>query len=201
MSVSFWGVKEDGNSIEGERTPETACLCAQMDPTWDMYLEKSDRESLARSAHPECPHCQGTGVEPGYDTQAEINYSSMNARIVLSLLGLCAPPSRIPLKDMTPSFGLDSGQNDLTGDQTVPEMRQRIMVARATFDTQVSALTSEEECVYGAPRTNEEGAVELRPLRAWSRGLDEEDIREKFYALVDFVELIASEGATTVHWG
>lgn len=112
------------------------------------------------------------------ETWQFFNWSNGNARLVLSMLGF-------------------SG-DDLYGEATIVECRRAVMRARSRDAAQ---YTRPEEIVYGAPRANEDGTVELKPVRVHSGGLDTSGVRERMEAFAQFVEVAAKLGATHIHWG
>lgn len=86
------------------------------------------------------------------------------------------------------------------GDMTIAEARRAVMRARATFERKAPGLVREPSTEYGAPRTREDGSIELRPVRAVSGGLDLarlEGYVERFDALVQGLE---ARGATRIAW-
>jgi hypothetical protein len=112
------------------------------------------------------------------ETWQFFNWSNGNARLVLNLLGF-------------------SG-DDLYGEATIVECRRAVMRARSRNAEQ---YTRPEEIVYDAPRVNEDGTVELRPVRVYSFGLDAPGVCERMEAFAAFVEVAAKLGATHIHWG
>lgn len=106
------------------------------------------------------------------------NWSNANARLVMSLLGFEAV--------------------DLCGEASIAECRRAVMLARARG---AGAYTREDEIGHGAPRTKEDGTVELKPVRLHSFGLDEAGVRERAEVFAAFVEVAAGLGATHIHWG
>jgi len=126
-----------------------------------------------------------------------LNLNNVNARALLALLGWAAAPSRIPLGEIR--VGEPTGEFDLWGERTLPDARRAVMVARATFDRRVSALVREDDC--GAPRVREDGAVEMRPVRVQSFGLDAEGLRDRLESFAALVEEGGTLGAVKVTWG
>jgi len=108
----------------------------------------------------------------------QFNWSNRNARLVLALLGLEDPY--------------------LSGEASVAECRRALMLARSR---DASAYTRGEEVEYGAPRPNEDGTIELKPVRMLSYGLDSEGVRHRMEAFAQFVEVAAKLGATHIRWG
>jgi hypothetical protein len=62
-------------------------------------------------------------------------------------------------------------------------------------------LVREEETVYGPPRTDEDGTVQLRPLRVFSRGLSLQGLNDRITAFAALVQDAAEAGATRINWG
>jgi len=201
MGVTFWGITSDGDYVPGHPEPDTGCLCSQLDPTWDMYLEGSDMESLARSADPKCPWCNGTGVQPGYHPPAQKDFANANARDLLYLMGLAGAPVHRPLDEIVVSCCNSDQPFDMYGNLSVPDMRQHIMVARATFDNKVEWLVHDEEKLYGKPYKDEEGVIQMRPLRVVAPEKTADQIKERLESLASFVEAVARQGATVIRWG
>jgi hypothetical protein len=98
-------------------------------------------------------------------------------------------------------FPLEDGHVPSQGEVSVPEARCAVMRARATFDREAPKHVRPTEIDHGAPRAREDGTVELRPLRAYWFGLDEDGIRDRIERFARFVEAIAERGATHVAWG
>jgi len=96
--------------------------------------------------------------------------------------------------------GLDPG-DDLCGEAPLPEVRRAIIRARATFRRRVAAFTRPQEVVYGRPRVGDDGAVELRPVRVWSAGIDEDYLARQLDRLEVLVAALAERGATPLGWG
>jgi len=65
----------------------------------------------------------------------------------------------------------------------------------------LSSFTREEHVEYGAPRADEDGVVELKPLRLMSMSLDEEGIARRLDNLSKFVQAATEAGATDISWG
>jgi len=202
MGISFWGITENNNYVPGIREPDSGCLCSQMAPSWDMYLEGSDLEELAREADPNCPYCKGTGVEPGYEPPAEQGFANANARDLLYLMGLASAPQNIPLDEIVVQCcGDENHQDDMYGNLSVPEMRQHIMMARARFDNKVKSLTYEEEVLYGKPFKDEDGVYQMRPQRVVLPAKTADAIKDRLERLAGFVEAVSRQGATVIRWG
>lgn len=92
-----------------------------------------------------------------------LNLANDNAHRLLALLGLPGAPA---------------------GECTIAEARRAILRAR---NVKVGSYAREDQVVHGAPREREDGAIELRPTRAWIRGLSVERLAgyvERLDALV-----------------
>jgi len=109
------------------------------------------------------------------------NWNAGNGRAVLGLLGLA--------------------NDELAGEATLPEIRRAILAARARFDRRAPDFVREEVVEYGAPREDEDGVVEMRPLRFFAGGLDLVGIRRRLEELAAFVEAAAELGADAISWG
>jgi hypothetical protein len=179
MSVNFHSNVTNPTTTEAS----SPCLCAQMAESFcgamDGDLSDAVRADLRANANPTCPICHGTGVEVREESDAPtLNLASGNARLLLEALGLAHP--------------------DLWGDLPVPEARRAIMLARSRSD--LTPFTRELEVTYGAPRTNEDGSVELRPLRSFGREVDVERMTSYIERFAAFVETSVSRGATIITW-
>ena len=108
-----------------------------------------------------------------------VNWSNANASILFALLGV--------------------GES-LIGEAPLPDVRRGIIRARATFDTRAPKLARPDAVAYGAPRTCDDGTVELRPIRMLSFGLDEEGMRTRLVAFERAVEALADLEATHIAW-
>ncbi len=96
---------------------------------------------------------------------------------------------------------LEDGHVPPGGEVSIPEARRALMRARASFRRVAPTLVRTTEIEYGAPRAQEDGTVELRPLCGVSFGLDEDGIAARLDRLAQFVEAVAERGATHVAWG
>lgn len=199
MSVSFWGITENGDYIPGNPELTSGCLCSQLAPTWDMYLEGSDLEELAQEADQNCPWCHGTGVESPHAMVAEVNFASANARDILYLMGLADASSPLPLNTVV--IPGEDDQEILAGEIPVPNMRQRIMVARASFDNKVGMLERSAEEIKGEPYTDEDDVAHIHPVRVTVPAKTSDRIYERLEDVASFVEDMASKGAQNIRWG
>lgn len=170
----------------GTRLVDSACLCAQMASTWDMYLEGTDLEELRSEADSACVLCGGTGVSPIEEGGIEINLCNLNAAAFLTLLGfeVC---------------------EHLIGKCTVATARRALMGARARFDRVAPGLVREGVELVSPRRvaTREDGVLELvgGRLRGVTGSLELEDLRGYVRRFSMFVELVARHGATHIVWG
>jgi len=168
-----------------ETTKPEPCLCAQMAERWidamDGDWSEAVKVNLKAEANPACPFCKGTGIE-GFtrDDRPHINWANDNGVRVLATLGIV-------------------GEDAPYGEMTIAEARRAVMRARSRSD--LSAYTREEEVRHGAPRADENGVVELKPLRVYSPSLDENSIQDRIEQFAHFVEESAARGATLVRWG
>jgi hypothetical protein len=74
------------------------------------------------------------------------------------------------------------------------------MRARATFHQRAHAFVRRSEIVHGSPRVNHDGTVELRPVRVWVGGIDEEYLMRQLDRLGVLVGELAERGATHLGW-
>jgi hypothetical protein len=127
-------------------------------------------------------------------------------------------PARVYLDDDdVRNFGLNAGNAALlwplldlpfedghvppAGEVSIADARRALMRARATFEREAPKHVRPTEIEHSAPRVREDGTVELRPLRAYWFGLDEEGLIGRLERFRQFVEAIAERGATHVAWG
>lgn len=94
-----------------------------------------------------------------------------------------------------------NGSADMYGEKSLPEVRQAIMRAKATFERRAAAYTREEEVVYGKPRDNGDGTVTLKPLRVYGAGLGTDKLASYLDRLAVLTEALAAKGATHITWG
>lgn len=163
-------------------TKEEPCLCAQMAECFGEAFDngvEGHRSALATEAQEGCPTCKGTGVESVEESdRPELNLANLNATALLSALALA---------------------NDFGGQVSLADARRAVMRARARKSLAPFGFAS--EAVHGAPRTNEDGSIELRPLRVHSFGLDADGLKDRVERFASFVEESASRGATVIFWG
>lgn len=178
MSVTF----HSNATLETLSVKTEACLCAQGSELWTMDLTGASEETLEdlrAHADPECHTCKGTGVESRQDSDKPyVNWCNGNAVVMIRVLGLRGAEH---------------------GDASIAEARRAVI--RATSRSDLSAYARPDEHVYGQPRTDENGTIELRPLRVVSQGLDAGDIKERIEQFAEFVEESARRGATRIWWG
>ena len=89
---------------------------------------------------------------------------------------------------------------DLCGQIGVPEARRAIMKARASFDRKAPTFTRAVVVEHGRPRQNEDGTIEMRPIRYISGGIDEGYLAERLERFAVLVEALAARGATSIEW-
>ena len=73
--------------------------------------------------------------------------------------------------------------------------------ARATFDRVASRLIRYGKVQYSPPRANEDGSVEIRPLRYVEPAVGTEYLARQIDRFEKYVEHVAKKGATHVSWG
>ena len=86
MSVSFIVDVQIARELANE-----PCLCAQMSPAFSAIFlgESDDWQALRADADPNCPTCDGTGVERvERDMRPQENFANGNAAIVAGAMGL-----------------------------------------------------------------------------------------------------------------
>jgi hypothetical protein len=162
-------------------TEESPCLCAQVTTGFVSMMRGHDtpeaRVHLAAGADPACLSCGGSGVErvPREDPLC-LNLANENAFRLLALLGLPVAPG---------------------GECTIAEARRAILRAR---NAKMGSYAREDQVVHGAPGEREDGAIELRPTRAWIRGLSVERLAGYVERLDALVRNGSETGATKLVW-
>jgi hypothetical protein len=91
---------------------------------------------------------------------------------------------------------LDTVQDSIS----IHEARRALWAAQARFEQLALKHTFEGEIVHGEPRTDEDGVVELRPVRVINCGLDMAGIERRFGELCRFIDDAVSAGATDISW-
>jgi hypothetical protein len=112
----------------------------------------------------------GVGVHVDLDSEHYFNLANGNARAFLGFLGI------------------DS--DELYGELPIPAVRQKIMVARATFDRKVDDFTRP-------------GSDTKRPgqCRVIEGGIDRDYFERRLREFAALVEELAQKGATHISWG
>jgi hypothetical protein len=118
------------------------------------------------------------------DDPRQLNWNVGNAAALWPLLGLPAHGGEVPQH----------------GEVPIPDARRALVRARALFDREAPRLARPAKLEHGGPRRREDGAIELRPLRAFSARLDVEGIARRVDAFARFVEAIGERGATHIAW-
>ena len=83
---------------------------------------------------------------------------------------------------------------------TLLEVQRAIAKAKSSFKKEAGKYTRETEIGYGPPR-EEDGVVELRPLRYVSYGIDERYLATQLERLEEYMGRLAEAGAERVGWG
>jgi len=133
-------------------TDDSPCLCAQMTLGFVSMMRGLDtpavRANLATGADAGCPSCGGAGVERvPRENPLCLNLANDNAFRLLALLGLPVTP---------------------LGECSIAHARRALLRAR---NVDLGNHVRDDEVVQGTPCEREDGTVELRPIRAWIRGL------------------------------
>jgi hypothetical protein len=110
------------------------------------------------------------------------NLSNMNGRAFLDFLGL-------------------ESEDGPCGEASIADMRRAIFRAVNTFDRAIKPFTRETVTEYGTHRVNDDGTVELRPIRVVEFGIDESYFAQRLAQLATLVEALAARGATHITWG
>lgn len=171
------------SDVQGKTTTkDEPCLCAQMCDAFIQMMDGQDtpeiRAALKAEANSECYMCHGEGVDHVPQTDApELNLCNANAHLLLGTLGL-------PTEDI--------------GKITLSEARRGLL--RAFNRSDLSGFTREQEVLHGAPRAQEDGTVEMRPVRGVSGGLDENALRDRLERFEALIREAGERGATHIHW-
>ncbi len=169
----------------GVRLVESACLCAQEAPSWDMYLEGTDLLELRDHAEETCVLCGGIGIHPTEEGGIDFTLGGVNARAFLVLL--------------------DLDSEYLIGEITISEARRALMGARARFDRVAPVLVREGVDLVSPRGTaiRADGVVELTGGRYRGNvgALDLEDLEGYVGRFSVFVEAAARGGASSISWG
>ena len=75
------------------------------------------------------------------------------------------------------------------------------MRARATFHQRAYSFVRSPQIINGSPRVNDDGSVELRPVRVHIAGIDEDYLMRQLDKLEVLVGELAERGATHLGWG
>jgi hypothetical protein len=150
------------------------CLCAQMA---EGFMGDATPEALRAAANPRCAQCGGSGVEEVPQTDGErLNFANANGIALLRALRL----------------GMA-----YTGDITIAEARRAIIRARAGS---LEPFVRLEEKLIGKPVVRADGAIEARPVRMHSAGLDVDGLKSRLDAFEAFVGASEARGAKMIHW-
>ena len=132
-------------------------------------------------ADPSCSCCKGEGTyrSKSWSPEIHVNWANGNGYPILRLLGVA--------------------EDDLyASEMSIPDAKRALLRA---MNSSVSHAERPEETLYGKPLQNEDGAWELKPVRMFSPGMNESNIRDRLYRLMDFVEYSANQGASKIYWG
>lgn len=83
---------------------------------------------------------------------------------------------------------------------SIHEARRAIWAAKARFERLAPQHAFETEVIHGEPRVDEDGVIELRPVRAIIGGLDLAGIERRFGELCQFIDDATAAGATDISW-
>jgi hypothetical protein len=170
MGITFTMMRADGSKAPGEVVPETACMCAQLCPSWEMYLEGTDRAELRAHADAACAHCEGSGVCPAWEMGLALHFSQATACPLLALLS----------------------QSEVVGELSLPLARRAVMGARARFARVAPQILSVDVSGWAAFAG---GAVVLDVC-----SVTEEELAERLDGFADLIEDGARAGAIKVVW-
>jgi hypothetical protein len=177
MSITF------SSDVKGNITNKSEpCLCAQMAETWSDFYHGEDtpaiRAALKAEANPQCPLCKGTGIEKvSHEDSPHMNLANANAEILFKVLN-------IPF--------------DSIGELTIPEARRALI--KAMSRSSVKEFERPDHIEYGKPREVEPGVVDLKPLRVFGPGVNEEKIHEYIKRFGEFISEVIQKGGTKIYW-
>lgn len=182
MTIDF-----SSNLPRCRRTEKSPCSCAQMADVFCPLLRgevteytAEIRANLRSAADPGCWICKGVGLHdeiPEPPAGEKLYLTTDTGLRLLALLGLPAEPS---------------------GECTIAEARRGLLRARAvTLDTFVRA----EKRDYGKPCRDDDGTIELRPIRFQSKGMDEAGLLDRVNQFEAFIQTVAKQGAQAILWG
>jgi hypothetical protein len=132
-------------------------------------------------AESNCQWCKGEGVTITKDwaPPTDINWNEANAAAVFNALGIVDPNKQTEM--------------------SLPEIRRALI--KALNSKSLNQFTRPEEKIYGKLREIEPGIVDMKPVRVWSQGLDEDGVRSRLEKLMKFVSESIQQGATKIYWG
>lgn len=87
------------------------------------------------------------------------------------------------------------------GEMEIALALRSVVAVNARFDSVAPKHVRHEETLYGKPRTNEDGTIELKPVRMLSHGADTDYLRRRFDDYAKLVNEAARLGATHIMWG
>lgn len=184
MSVSF-----TTNCQSEEYSEVEPCLCAQMASCFSEAFENKSAlkfiDELKAEANPNCPFCKGTGLENSPKSDApELNLANRNFAVLYDVLGL----KKVLGRDF-----------DYVGEMTLAQAKRALMFARN--HTTLKNFEIAEELIHGKPQNNEDGSVELRPLRHYDQGLSNEKLQSYIDRFAAFLQEVEERGGDMVYWG
>lgn len=123
-------------------------------------------------------------THPGWvEGTQEVNWNNGNAVVMLGLMGF-------------------SGNELMYGQEGLPEMRRALMLARARVESgRAEQMTREDRIVFGPPRAQDDGTMNLRPIRLMEQGLDIEGIKTRLEQFSAYLDEAAKLGADEIWWG
>jgi hypothetical protein len=177
MSITFTS-DAPSNSVE----KETPCMCSQMAKSWSSFYDGEDspqiRKDLKENANSNCQFCKGTGVETVDESNTPtLNLSNANAMILLSVLGL---------------------PQDYIGEISIPEARRAFL--RANNRNNLKDFTRPEEKIHGKPREIKPGVVDIKPIRLYDPGVDENKIKDYLSRFAKFLHEVIQGGGKKIIW-
>lgn len=153
-----------------------------MAESWSDFYHGEDtpaiRQDLKENASPHCPSCKGTGIESvAQDDAPSMNLANGNAMILLKVLGL---------------------PTEYAGEISVPEARRALI--KAMSRSSVTEFERPQRIEHGKPREIEPGVMDLKPLRYFDQGVDENRIRDYIKRFAEFVSEVIQKGGTKIYW-
>jgi hypothetical protein len=90
------------------------------------------------------------------------------------------------------------GEDLSYGAADIKDFRRRFLRA---YNTDTSRAIREEEISFGKPREVSPGVIDMKPVRMYSAGLGESDIKRRLDNLGELLRNAIKDNATQIIWG